>query len=92
MGFWKIPNDWQEYQFDFDYSIISLVIKQFLEKKDESEFLDYNKYISGDGTTEKGFFARVIGGNAYTEEKVYGIKNPFYGIVEFSPYAVYYAK
>ena len=90
-GFKNIPNGWQEYQFDFDYSIVSLVIKQFLEKKDKSEFLDYNKYISGDGTTEKGFFARVIG-DAYSEEEVHGIENPFYGIVEFSPYAVYYAK
>ena len=90
-GFENIPNGWQEYQFDFDYSIVSLVIKQFLEKKDKSEFLDYNEYENLDGTVKKGFFAIVIQ-CTLDEEDVHGIENPFYGIVEFSPYAVYYAK
>lgn len=90
-GFKNIPSGWQEYQFDFDYSIVSLIIKQFLEKKDISEFADYDKYCEYDGSVEKGFLARVIT-NEYIEESEKGIKNSFYGIVEFSPYTNYFAK
>ena len=84
-GFKKLPDGWEEYQFDFDVPIVSRIIKQHIEKCD-----CYNPFSGYDGTSKKGFIMRNIEGGYAADER--GIKNPFYGIVEFAPYTVYYAK
>lgn len=81
----KPENGWNEYPFDFDISIISQIIAQFLKKQPIK-----NKYDYGDGTYENGFIMRVIPESMSYESN--GIKNPFYGIVEFESYVCFYSK
>lgn len=80
----KPKDGWNEYQFDFDISIISQIIVQFL-KKQNAPCSDY-----GDGAYAKGFIMRAIPESMADEKD--GIKNPFYGIVEFRPYPCFYSK
>ena len=83
IGWDEVSDIWKEYPFDFDLDIISRIIAQHLEKQEV-------KYDDGDGSYEKGFLMRAISHSYYNEKD--GIKRPFYGIVEFSPYACYYSK
>lgn len=84
-GFEHVPDGWERFSFDFDYEIVSRIIKQQLEKYDAISGFEY-----GDGTNRKGFLMKVIGNEMDAEKR--GIKNPFYGIVEFEPYSCYFAK
>ena len=79
-----IAEGWTEYQFDFDLNIISLIIAKYLENQEIS-----NDDL-GDGSYHKGFIMRAIPEWLGSEYK--GIKNPFYGIIEFSPYTCFYSK
>lgn len=79
----KPKDGWVEYPFDFDLSIISQIIKKHLEKQK----------ISGcgfDGGCSKGFIMKAI--PETMSDNYNGIKNPFYGIVEISPYTCFYSK
>ena len=81
---WGEPKEgWLKYPFDFDLSIISQIIAQHLGKQD----IHYDMW---DGSYEKGFLMKAIEESMGSE--VNGIKNPFYGIVEFSPYTCFYSK
>ena len=84
-GYEHVPEGWERFSFDFDYEIVSRLIKQQLEKQDTT-----NGFEHGDGTNKKGFLMKVINKSMSAESR--GIKNPFYGIVEFEPYYCYYAK
>lgn len=79
-----IAKGWNEFQFDFDLNIISQIIEQHLKKQD----IIYDDYL--DGSYRKGFLMKIIEENMGDE--YHGIKNPFYGIVEFSPYTCFYSK
>ena len=82
----KPKDGWNEYQFDFDVSIISQIIVQFLKKQSiKAPCPDY-----GDGAYAEGFIMKAIPESMADESN--GIKNPFYGIVEFRPYACFYSK
>ena len=86
---WKGDSDikgWQQYQFDFDASIVAKIIVQFLCKQDENE----SGYEYADGSTSQGFIMKNIP-NLFSDE-YQGIKNPFYGIISFEPYCNFYAK
>lgn len=76
-------NGWNEFPFDFDLSIISQIIEKHLEKQEV-------QYNYGDGSYCKGFFMRAIEESLASEYN--GIKEPFYGIVEFFPYTCFYSK
>lgn len=79
----KPKDGWNEYPFDFDLSIISQIIIKHLEKQDiKSGFWD--------GGYDKGFIMKAIPESMSSEDN--GIKNPFYGIVEFKPYTCFYSK
>ena len=78
-----IANGWNEFQFDFDLSIIAQIIAKHLEKQEVSRDM-------WDGSYSKGFIMRAIPEWLGGEHN--GIKNPFYGIVEFSPYTCFYSK
>ena len=82
----KIENGWNEFQFDFDLSIISQIIAQFLKKHaGKAKCPNY-----GDGSYAPGFIMKAIPLSMASESN--GIKNPFYGIVEFMPYVCFYSK
>ena len=74
---------WSEYPFDFDLSIISQIIIKYLEKQDI--YIDI-----WDGSYNKGFIMKAIPESM--AEEYCGIKNPWYGIVEFSSYTCFYSK
>lgn len=78
-----IENGWNEFPFDFDLSIISQIVIKHLEKQKVN-------YGVWDGSYYKGFIMKVIDENMSSEYD--GIKNPFYGIVEFRPYTCFYSK
>lgn len=84
-GFKQVPEGWERFSFDFDYEIVARLIKQQLEKYDA-----INEFEGGDGITQKGFLMKIINHNMETKNR--GIKNSFYGIVEFEPYVCYFAK
>lgn len=75
---------WNEFQFDFDLNIISQIIVQFLSKQDITWEDD------GDGGYNKGFIMKAIPESMGDEYN--GIKEPFYGIVEFKPFVCFYSK
>lgn len=79
----EIINGWNEYPFDFDLSIISQIITKHLENQQI-------KIGMWDGGYAKGFIMRAIPVSIGVISN--GIKNPFYGIVEFSPYTCFYSK
>lgn len=79
----KPEDGWNEYPFDFDLSIISQIIAKHLEKQ------NINRGI-WDGCYDKGFIMKSIPESMSDEYN--GIKNPFYGIIEFSPYTCFYSK
>lgn len=85
-GFESVPNGWNEYQFDFDYDIVSKIIIQFLKKQPnvESGYEDY------DGCDGDGFLMRCIDSIPYEEKE--NIIEDFYGIVCFERYKNFYAK
>lgn len=74
---------WTEFQFDFDLSIISQIIAQFLRKQE-------NRRDIWDGMYSKGFIMKSI--TESMSDEYNGIKSPFYGIVEISPYTCFYSK
>lgn len=79
----NVKQGWNEFQFDFDIDIISQIISKHLQKQD---------IVRGmwNGSYSKGFIMKVIPTNMSSEYN--GIKEPFYGIVEFKPYTCFYAK
>ena len=79
----KPENGWNEYPFDFDLSIISQIIIKHLEKQNIERDI-------WDGTYSKGFIMKAIPESMDNEYN--GIKNPWYGIIEFSPYTCFYSK
>ena len=83
-NFEDVVPGWNEFQFDFDISIVSKVIEQQLRKS------EMYGYANGDGDTVPGFLMKCGTGSFSDEE--FGIKNPFYCIVSFEPYMVYFAK
>lgn len=79
----KPKDGWNEYPFDFDLSIISQIIAKHLEKQSVKDG-------GWDGCYDKGFIMKAIPESM--GEEYNGIKNPWYGIVEFSPYTCFYSK
>lgn len=79
----KIERGWNEYPFDFNLNIISQIIEQHLSKQP----IEYGTW---DGTYDKGFIMSAIPESMGDEDN--GIKNPFFGIVEFRPYTCFYSK
>ena len=78
------PKDgWSEFPFDFDLNIISQIIAKHLEKQ---EIVSYGF----DGGNYKGFIMKAI--PEWLGDEHDGVKNPWYGIVEFSPYTCFYSK
>ena len=87
-GFENVPEHWKEWDFDFDYDIVSRVIQQFIEKKKDT--VD-NAYREFDGTSRIGFKMHNIDDyNVWEEDGK--LKNCFYGIVAFEPYWNFYSK
>ena len=78
------PN-WKDLIFKFDIDIISSIIKQHLK----SQKGVCNE--TGDGSYSPGFIMKVID-DKYFRSEFKGIKEPFYGIVEFNAYTCFYAK
>ena len=72
----KPKEGWNEFQFDFDTSIVSQIITQFLSKQ------DINYEDEGDGGYNKGFIMKAI--SEYVGDG--------YGIVEFKPFVCFYSK
>ena len=82
----KPENGWNEYPFDFDIAIISQIIIQFLKK--QAKNIHYKAEF--DGTYANGFVMKAIPESMGDDDN--GIKNPFEGIVEFSPHICFYSK
>ena len=82
-AFEGIKEGWNEYPFDFDVKIIAQIIEQFLNKQEI-------KYDMWAGSYRKGFLMKNIDETMAIEDD--GIKNPFYGIVQFLPYTCFYSK
>ena len=80
----EVKKGWNEFHFDFDLDIISAIIIQHLQKQELQSF-------GGDGSSEKGFLMKCIETD-FDDENDEGVKNSFYGIVEFRPFTCYYAK
>lgn len=78
-----IPDGWKEFPFEFSISIVSLIIKQHLEKFPIQE-------EGWDGSYKKGFVMKYIE-NSFSDMEN-GIKKPCYGIVYFKPYTCFYHK
>lgn len=78
-----IPEGWSEYPFEFSEDIVALIITQFLEKQD----IEYDEW---EGSYDKGFLMEAIEECLGSEDD--GINEPFYGIVTFEPYTVFYSK
>lgn len=81
---YKLEEGWNEFPFEFDLEIITKIISQFLEKQ---EFPNIEYW---DGSYEKGFVMNHIDDDFNSDEA--GIKEPFYGIVQFKPYTCFFAK
>lgn len=79
----SVKDGWSEFQFDFDLSIISQIISKHLGKQEVEKDI-------WDGGYNKGFIMKAIPESLGSEYN--GIKNPFYGIVEFRPYTCFYSK
>lgn len=82
-AFNEIKKGWNEFQFDFDINIIAQIISQHLQKQKVEEGM-------WDGSYYKGFIMKVIPESMGSESN--GIKEPFFGIVEFAPYTCFYSK
>ena len=82
-AFERVEEGWNEFPFDFDLDIIAKIIEKHLEKQ---------KILYGgwDGSYNKGFRMKAIEESMGDEDN--GVINPFYGIVEFSPYTCFYSK
>ena len=78
-----VKEGWNEFPFDFNLNIISQIIKKHLEKQEVIRDM-------WGGSYDKGFIMKVIPESLSMECN--GIKEPFYGIVEFSPYTCFYSK
>lgn len=78
-----VTKGWSEFPFDFDLNIISQIIAKHLEKQEVKRDI-------WDGGYDKGFLMKAI--EEYMSDEHNGIKKPFYGIVEFSPYTCFYSK
>lgn len=72
----KVKEGWNEFQFDFDTSIVSQIIIQFLSKQD----IHYED--EGDGGYNKGFIMKSI--SEYVDDG--------FGIAEFKPFVCFYSK
>jgi len=82
-GFERVPNGWQEYQFDFEVDIVSRIIAQYLYKMETPE----SGYEWADGGDAEGFLMKVIDSSDGNN-----IENSFYGIVSFEKFNCFYAK
>lgn len=78
-----VNDGWIEFQFNFNLSIISQIISKHLRKQEI-------KRAIWEGGYSKGFIMKAIPESLGGEYN--GIKNPFYGIVEFKPYTCFYSK
>lgn len=78
-----VKEGWNEFQFDFDLYIISQIIAKHLGKQEIVRDI-------WDGSYDKGFVMKTISESMSSEYN--GVKNPFFGIVEFSPYTCFYSK
>ena len=86
---WKGDSDikgWQQFQFDFDASIVAKIIIQYLQKQEKA----VSGYELFDGGTEQGFIMKNI--PELFSDEYQGIKNPFYGIVSFEKFCNFYSK
>ena len=83
---WGAYEGWKKFQFDFDYEIVSKLIRNHIEKRPRKK----SCYDHADGSTGVGFIMKAIDQSFADEEN--GIINPFYGIVSFEQYINYYAK
>ena len=79
----KVEKGWNEFQFDFDLNIIGQIIAKHLSKQEVERDM-------WDGSYSKGFIMSAIPESMGSEYK--GVKEPFYGIVEFKPYTCFYSK
>lgn len=74
---------WQEFQFGYDSTLAAHIIYKHFENMKIS-------YEYGDGGYHKGFKVQAVDESLASES--HGIKNPFYAIVEISPFTTYYSK
>lgn len=86
IGWGEKEPGWEKFQFDFDEHIVSEIIVQHLRKQPEID----SEWDYCDGCTEEGFLMKAIPETFADEED--GIKNPFWGIVSFEPFTVFYSK
>lgn len=80
----EVKKGWNEFPFDFDLDIISSIIIKHLQKQELES-------LGGDGSYDKGFVMKCIETD-FRDENDAGVKNSFYGIVEFRPFTCCYAK
>ena len=78
-----IKTGWHEFPFTFDIDVISSIICKHLDSQEIHR-------CGADGSYRKGFIMRVIPETLDSVQNY--IKNPFYGIVEFSPFTCFYSK
>ena len=76
-----VDTAWTEYPFDFDVSIITQIIVQFLRKSAV-------ECGSWDGSYKQGFILSYVKQMFSTEYE--GIKNPSHAIVRIEPYTCFY--
>ena len=84
-GFGEVPEEWSEYQFDFEVPIVSKIIEQHIKKLP----VPHSGYEWADGSTSVGFIMKSVK-ETFGEDM--DIKNAFYGIVYFEPYCNFYSK
>ena len=82
----EIPKGWNEFQFDFDVSIVAKIIAQHIKKLSKVK----SGYEWADGSTGDGFLMKNI--PEMMSDKHDGVTNPFYGIVSFEPFCNFYSK
>lgn len=87
-GFGNVPAHWKEWDFDFDYDIVSRIIEQFIQKNRDT--IKRSPWDGFDGSSELGFKMENIKDWALPLQE--GLQNGFYGIVSFEPYWNFYAK
>jgi hypothetical protein len=84
-GLGEIPNNWSEYQFDFEVPIVAKIIEQHIKKLPVPD----SGYDWADGSTSVGFIMKSV---KETLGDDMDIKNAFFGIVYFEPYCNFYSK
>ena len=79
-----IPNGWKELPFRPNAHIIAEIIRQYMDENFKVE------HEIWDGSYKKGFLMEAIPESLASEYD--GILSPYYGIVLFKPYTVFYSK